>query len=185
MPQKLTCFVASSIPHDNQKKWLKLVNAIGLWEYTKEVAPAFNCRLHSILNLGTITFSRHQSKKKRLVLFLYGKNTYWFSCWGKLSHYQEDWEVEDVSRVMSSWYLLDLNLSWLETATSSPPMLIGFGMESLLFRHDFIYKRINNDSPEPLTSKYFISDAKKSVSRKPEPKPLEIRVFLQPEKMER
>ncbi|MDO5343036.1 MAG: hypothetical protein Q4F69_11380, partial [Bacteroidia bacterium] len=49
----------------------------------------------------------------------------------------------------------------------------------------FIYKRINNDSPEPLTSKYFISDAKKSVSRKPEPKPLEIRVFLQPEKMER
>lgn len=26
------------------------------------------------------------------------KNTYWFSCWGKLSYYQEDWEVEDVTR---------------------------------------------------------------------------------------
>jgi hypothetical protein len=42
-------FVASNIPHDNQKKWPEQVNAIGLWEYTKNVAPAFNCRLHSIL----------------------------------------------------------------------------------------------------------------------------------------
>lgn len=42
-------FVASNIPHDNQKKWPEHVNAIGLWEYTKEVAPAFNCRLHSLL----------------------------------------------------------------------------------------------------------------------------------------
>ena len=42
-------FVASNIPHDNQKEWPEHVNAIGLWEYTKGVAPAFNCRLHSIL----------------------------------------------------------------------------------------------------------------------------------------
>ena len=42
-------FVADSIPHDNQKEWPEHVNAIGLWEYTKTVAPAFNCRLHSIL----------------------------------------------------------------------------------------------------------------------------------------
>lgn len=42
-------FVSSNIPHANQKKWPKDVNAIGLWEYTKEVEPAFNCRLHSIL----------------------------------------------------------------------------------------------------------------------------------------
>lgn len=42
-------FVASNIPHDNQKEWPEHVNAIGLWEYTKDVAPAFNCRLHSIL----------------------------------------------------------------------------------------------------------------------------------------
>ena len=42
-------FVASNIPHDNQKKWPEHVNAIGLWEYTKDVAPAFNCRLHSLL----------------------------------------------------------------------------------------------------------------------------------------
>ena len=42
-------FVATNIPHDNQKEWPEQVNAIGLWEYTKAVAPAFNCRLHSIL----------------------------------------------------------------------------------------------------------------------------------------
>ena len=42
-------FVSSNIPHANQKKWPNHVNAIGLWEYTKEVEPAFNCRLHSIL----------------------------------------------------------------------------------------------------------------------------------------
>jgi transglutaminase-like putative cysteine protease len=42
-------FVSSNIPHANQKKWPNHINAIGLWEYTKEVEPAFNCRLHSIL----------------------------------------------------------------------------------------------------------------------------------------
>ena len=41
-------FVSSNIPHANQRKWPKDVNAIGLWEYIKEVEPAFNCRLHSI-----------------------------------------------------------------------------------------------------------------------------------------
>lgn len=43
-------FVASHIPHDNQRVWPDSVDAIGLWEYTQNVAPAFNCRLHSILN---------------------------------------------------------------------------------------------------------------------------------------
>ena len=47
-------FVASNIPHDNQDEWPKHVNAIGLWEYTKDVAPAFNCRLHSILSFELI-----------------------------------------------------------------------------------------------------------------------------------
>lgn len=42
-------FVAASIPHDNQKIQPQHRNAIDLWEYTKNVAPAFNCRLHSIL----------------------------------------------------------------------------------------------------------------------------------------
>ena len=42
-------FVASHVPHDNQKEWPEHVDAIGLWEYTKNVAPAFNCRLHSLL----------------------------------------------------------------------------------------------------------------------------------------
>ena len=42
-------FVSSNIPHDNQREWPEHINAIGLWEYTKEVAPAFNCRLHGIL----------------------------------------------------------------------------------------------------------------------------------------
>ena len=30
-------------------KWPEQKNAIGLWEYTRDVEPAFNCRLHSIL----------------------------------------------------------------------------------------------------------------------------------------
>ena len=42
-------FVSSNIPHANQRHWPNHVNAIGLWEYTKEVEPAFNCRLHSIM----------------------------------------------------------------------------------------------------------------------------------------
>ena len=42
-------FVAANIPHDNQRVYPEHVNAIGLWEYTKDVAPAFNCRLHSIM----------------------------------------------------------------------------------------------------------------------------------------
>ncbi|MBQ7192529.1 MAG: transglutaminase domain-containing protein [Paludibacteraceae bacterium] len=42
-------FVADNIPHDNQQNYPEEVNAIGLWEYTQTVAPAFNCRLHSIL----------------------------------------------------------------------------------------------------------------------------------------
>ena len=48
-------FVANNIPHDNQKEYPKYVNAIGLWEYTKTVAPAFNCRLHSILTYELLT----------------------------------------------------------------------------------------------------------------------------------
>lgn len=42
-------FVASYIPHDNQKIQPKHRNAIDLWEYTKNIAPAFNCRMHGIL----------------------------------------------------------------------------------------------------------------------------------------
>jgi hypothetical protein len=48
-------FVAANIPHDNQKEYPEYVNAIGLWEYTKNVAPAFNCRLHSILTFELLT----------------------------------------------------------------------------------------------------------------------------------
>lgn len=48
-------FVATNIPHDNQKEYSEYVNAIGLWEYTKTVAPAFNCRLHSILTYELLT----------------------------------------------------------------------------------------------------------------------------------
>ena len=48
-------FVAANIPHDNQKEYPEYVNAIGLWEYTENVAPAFNCRLHSILTYELLT----------------------------------------------------------------------------------------------------------------------------------
>lgn len=48
-------FVSTNIPHDNQKEYPEYVNAIGLWEYTKTIAPAFNCRLHSILTYELLT----------------------------------------------------------------------------------------------------------------------------------
>ena len=45
----LAKFVASHIPHANQRVMPEKRNAIALWEYTKNVEPAFNCRLHSIM----------------------------------------------------------------------------------------------------------------------------------------
>ena len=48
-------FVAFNIPHDNQQIQPEYKNAIGLLEYTKEVAPAFNCRLHSIMTFEILT----------------------------------------------------------------------------------------------------------------------------------
>lgn len=45
----LARFVARNIPHNNQKVYPEVCNATGLWEYTRTVEPAFNCRLHSIL----------------------------------------------------------------------------------------------------------------------------------------
>lgn len=47
-------FVAQ-IPHANQHDYPKEVNAIGLWEYTKNVEPAFNCRLHSIMTFELLS----------------------------------------------------------------------------------------------------------------------------------
>ena len=165
-------FVASNIPHDNQKEWPEHVNAIGLWEYTKDVAPAFNCRLHSILTFELLLAAdikaryitcmpqdendsdchvvnevwlpelnkwamidsdmgghfvsdmdgtplslkeireHYISGKKMMMHYAFdegsskvddyyaymAKNTYWFSCWGTLSYYQEDYKMEDVVR---------------------------------------------------------------------------------------
>lgn len=45
----LARFVARNIPHANQKIHPEVRNATALWEYTRTVEPAFNCRLHSIL----------------------------------------------------------------------------------------------------------------------------------------
>ena len=42
-------YVATNIPHANQEIEPEHRNAIDLWKYTKNVEPAFNCRLHSIL----------------------------------------------------------------------------------------------------------------------------------------
>ena len=164
-------FVSSNIPHANQKKWPNHVNAIGLWEYTKEVEHAFNCRLHSILTFELLLSAgiearyitcmpedkddpdchvvnevwlpelnkwamvdtdmgghyvtdkngtplslkemreHYISGKKMLMHPAFGKaqrdndyyaymakNTYWFSCWGTLSYYQEDYKVEGIDR---------------------------------------------------------------------------------------
>jgi len=165
-------FVASNIPHDNQKEWPEHVNAIGLWEYTKDVAPAFNCRLHSLLTFELLLSENIKARyvtcmpqdendqdchvvnevwlpelnkwamvdsdmgghyvsdmngtplslkemrehyisgEKMMMHYAFGegsskvddyyaymaKNTYWFSCWGTLSYYQEDYKMEDVDR---------------------------------------------------------------------------------------
>jgi hypothetical protein len=165
-------FVSLNIPHDNQKKWPEHVNAIGLWEYAKDVAPAFNCRLHSILTFELLLAAdikaryitcmpqdendsdchvvnevwlpelnkwamidsdmgghfvsdmdgtplslkemreHYISGKKMMMHYAFdegsskvddyyaymAKNTYWFSCWGTLSYYQEDYKMEDVDR---------------------------------------------------------------------------------------
>lgn len=45
----LARFVARNIPHANQSVQPERRNAIDLWEYTRNVEPAFNCRLHSIM----------------------------------------------------------------------------------------------------------------------------------------
>lgn len=42
-------FVSSNIPHENQQVYPERRDAVGLWEYTRETEPAFNCRLHAIL----------------------------------------------------------------------------------------------------------------------------------------
>jgi hypothetical protein len=165
-------FVASNIPHDNQKLWPEHINAIGLWEYTKDVAPAFNCRLHSILTfelllaenikaryitclpqdendedchvvnevwlpernkwamidtdmgghyvtdmdgtpLSLREMREHYIAGKKMMMYpafgkgsskvddyyaYMAKNTYWFSCWGELSYYQEEYDVKNVIR---------------------------------------------------------------------------------------
>lgn len=158
-------FVASNIPHDNQRDWPEYVNAIGLWEYTKNVAPAFNCRLHSIMTfellmsagitaryvtcfpqdkndsdchvmnevwlpelgkwvmldtdmgghyvtdtkgnlLSLLEIREHYIAGKKMMMYpnfvngsskvddyyaYLAKNTYWFTCWGNLGYYQEDY----------------------------------------------------------------------------------------------
>ena len=164
-------FVSSNIPHANQRKWPKDVNAIGLWEYIHDVEPAFNCRLHSIFTFELLLSAGIQARyitcmsedkddpdchvvnevwlpelnkwamvdtdmgghyvtdrngtplslkemreqyisgKKMLMHPSFGKaqrdndyyaymakNTYWFSCWGTLSYYQEDYKVGGVDR---------------------------------------------------------------------------------------
>lgn len=45
----LARFVAGNIPHANQTVQPETRNAVALWEYTRTVEPAFNCRLHSIM----------------------------------------------------------------------------------------------------------------------------------------
>ena len=44
----LAKFVARNIPHANQQVYPEKCNAVALWEYSRTVEPAFNCRLHSI-----------------------------------------------------------------------------------------------------------------------------------------
>ena len=165
-------FVATNVPHDNQKIWPESVDAIGLWEYTKNVAPAFNCRLHSILTfelllaagldaryvtcmpedendsdchvvnevwlpelgkwamvdsdmgghyfsdldgvpLSLLEMREHYISGEKMMMYpgfengitkkdnhyaYMAKNTYWFSCWGELSYFQENYDHQNVLR---------------------------------------------------------------------------------------
>lgn len=45
----LARFIARNIPHANQKVYPEICNAPSLWEYSRTIEPAFNCRLHSIM----------------------------------------------------------------------------------------------------------------------------------------
>lgn len=45
----LARFVSCNIPHANQKVQPQKRNAIALWEYSRTIEPAFNCRLHAIM----------------------------------------------------------------------------------------------------------------------------------------
>lgn len=45
----LARFVSCNIPHANQKVQPEKRNAIALWEYSRTIEPAFNCRLHAIM----------------------------------------------------------------------------------------------------------------------------------------
>ena len=165
-------FVASNIPHGEPKGWPEEVDAIGLWEYTRDVSPSFNCRLHAIMTFELLLaagldakyitcmpadpddndchvvdevwlpelgkwamidtdFGGHyfsdlkgtplslkemrehyvsgekmmyhpafeKGKTKRNWYYAYmAKNASWYSCWGELSFYQEDYDHEDVIR---------------------------------------------------------------------------------------
>ena len=51
----LAKFVAIHIPHANQSVQPEKRNAIALWEYTRNIEPAFNCRLHSIMLFELLT----------------------------------------------------------------------------------------------------------------------------------
>lgn len=42
-------FVSRNIPHANQRIYPEKSNAVALWEYSRTIEPAFNCRLHAIM----------------------------------------------------------------------------------------------------------------------------------------
>ena len=48
-------FVSTNIPHGNQKTQPLAKDAITLWEFTKTVEPAINCRLHSFFTSQLLT----------------------------------------------------------------------------------------------------------------------------------
>ena len=48
-------FVSTNIPHGNQKTQPLAKDAITLWEFTKAVEPAINCRLHSFFTSQLLT----------------------------------------------------------------------------------------------------------------------------------
>lgn len=84
-------FVSTNIPHDNQKEYPEYVNAIGLWEYTKTVAPAFNCRLHSILTYELLTAAG--IKARYITCLPYDRNENLLSLAEIREHFVNDKEV--------------------------------------------------------------------------------------------
>lgn len=134
-------FVTSHIPHDNQKEWPVRVNAIGLWEYTKDVAPAFNCRLHSIL-----TFE---------LLLSAGLDAKYITC---MPADPEDTDCHVVNEVwlpeLEKWAMVDTDMNHYITGTDGVQLSLKEIREHYIAGEEMVIYNLLEDSIEENASYY-------------------------------